>query len=66
MWLRRTPRRTKAQGSTAFGSGSKRFDPAIKIIDWSSLEQPSVPSVTHSSGKRASNATELDLWQIAY
>lgn len=35
-WLRRTPLRSKSWGSTAFGSSTKRFDPAIKIIDWTS------------------------------
>ena len=39
MWLRRVPQRTRAQGNTAFGSGCKRFDPKVMIIDWA-LEPP--------------------------
>ena len=49
-WLRRVPKRTKAHGATGFGSGSKRFDPAIKIIDWAlKLPQPGAPFAAEES-----------------
>ena len=52
MWLRRVPQRTREQGNTAFGSGCKRFDPKVMIIDWA-LEPPGAGGPDGAGGWRA-------------